>query len=466
MVTKKKATKPATSTKLYILDTSVLMHDPTSLLRFAEHDVMIPFVTLEELDNNKMGTADKNRSARSAIRLIEQVVEGAGPADYKNGFPLSTIAGDTTARLFVREDAAPEIRAKFDAKFDNRFIALLTELKLEQPERAIILVSKDINLRIKATVLGFVAEDYKSDKVIEDSDLLWRGYRNVDDAFLEKHMSTKAGSSWVEEGFAHYNMKQPKEPFLNNEFAVLPDGALFQAYDCQAKTFKLRQRLNHMHKDVWGIRAKNEEQSMALNLLMDPTIDFVTLLGPAGTGKTLLTLAAGLQQSLETSIFGEIIFTRATVSIGDDIGFLPGTEEEKMAPWLGAMDDNLEALTGSGSGNNAWKQGATRQVIMQKIKIKSISFMRGRTFHSKFVIIDEAQNLTAKQMKALITRAGAGTKVICMGNLTQIDTPYLSESNSGLAYAAERFKGWPHYGHIILEKGERSRLANHANDVL
>lgn len=465
MVTKKKVAKSSAS-KLYILDTSVLMHDPTCLIRFAEHDLMIPFVTLEELDNNKIGTADKNRNARAAIRMIEQVVDGANAADYSKGFPLAVIAGKNSGRLFVRADASAELLAKFDAKFDNRFLALLEELRQEQPEKQIALVSKDINLRIKATVLGFTAEDYKSDRVIEDSDLLWRGYRQVEEDFIEKQLCPKTGSSWSDGGFAHYALKQPKEALLNSEFLVFPDGTLFQAYEAEVKTVKIRQRVNHAHKPVWGVRAMNDEQGMAMNLLMDPETDFVTLLGPAGTGKTLLALAAGLEQVLELKTVGEIIFTRATVSIGDEIGFLPGSEEEKMLPWLGAMEDNLDVLTDNGTGGSEWKHAATRDLIMSKIKIKSISFMRGRTFHSKFVIIDEAQNLTAKQMKALITRAGNGTKVICMGNLSQIDTPYLSESNSGLAYAAERFKGWAHYGHIILEKGERSRLANHANDVL
>lgn len=462
MVAKKKQNK----TKLYILDTSVLMHDPACLIRFAEHDLMIPFVTLEELDNNKMGTADKNRNARSAIRMIEQVVEGAQQKDYDKGFPLSTIAGKTSGSLFVRVDAARELLSQFDEKFDNRFLALLQELSTEQPNRAIVLVSKDINLRIKATVLGFNAEDYKSDKLIEDSDLLWRGYREVDDNFLTDYLCSSGSPSWSEKGFSHYRINQPVETLLDNEFLVFPDGRLYQAYGCTPLEANIRQRVNYLHTGVWGVKAKNDKQSMVFNLLMDPNVDFVTLLGPAGTGKTLMTLAAGLEQVLEKKQFTEIIFTRATVPMGDDIGFLPGTEEEKMMPWLGAMEDNLDALTGNAEQVTEWKHSATRQLIMDRIKIKSIAFMRGRTFHSKFVIIDEAQNLTAKQMKALITRAGDGTKVICMGNLTQIDTPYLSESNSGLAYAAERFKGWEHYGHIILDKGERSRLANHANDVL
>lgn len=463
MATKKKA---VTVKKTYILDTSVLMHDPTCLLRFAEHDLMIPFVTLEELDNNKTGTADKNRNARSAIRLIEEVVENAKETGAKDGFPLSVIAGKNSGNLFVREDAASEQFAGMDEKFDNRFIALLREIHSETPARPVVLVSKDINLRIKAIVSGFQAEDYKSDKVLEDADLLARGYREVSEAFIEEHLCPKTGKSWSDKGFPHYLLKQPKEALVNNEFLTFPDGSLYQAFDAEAKTVKVRQVQSFAHKGVWGVKPRNHEQNMALSLLMNPDLDIVTLLGPAGTGKTMLALAAGLNQVLESKEFGEILITRATVSLGDDIGFLPGTEEEKMKPWLGALDDNLDVLTGHAADGDEWKHGATRQLLGDKIKVKSISFVRGRTFHNKYVILDEAQNLTAKQMKTLITRAGDGTKIICLGNLGQIDTPYLSESNCGLAYAAERFKGWPHYGHLILEKGERSRLANYANEVL
>lgn len=460
MATKKKAVK-----KTYILDTSVILHDPSCLLRFAEHDVMIPFVTLEELDNNKTGTADKNRNARSAIRLIEQVVENAKITGAKDGFPLDVIAGKNAGNLFVRKDAAPAQFEDLGEKFDNRFIALLREIHEVEPAKPVVLVSKDINLRIKAIVLGYQAEDYKSDKVLEDSDLLARGYREVPETFIEDQLP-RNGGSWSEHGFPNYELKQPKEPLVNNEFLLFPDGSIYQTYAVEAKTVKVRQVPSHMHKGIWGVKARNPEQSMALSLLTDPNIDIVTLLGPAGTGKTMLALAAGLEQVLEKKDFAEILITRATVSLGDDIGFLPGTEEEKMKPWLGALDDNLDVLTGHAAADDEWKHGATRQLIADKIKVKSISFVRGRTFHNKYVIIDEAQNLTAKQMKTLITRAGDGTKIICLGNLGQIDTPYLSESNCGLAFAAERFKGWPHYGHLILEKGERSRLANYANEVL
>jgi len=216
---------------------------------------------------------------------------------------------------------------------------------------------------------------------------------------------------------------------------------------------------------VWGISARNREQNFALNLLLDPEIDLVTILGPAGTGKTLLTLAAGLAQTLETNRFNEIIMTRVTIPLGEDIGFLPGTEEEKMEPWMGALMDNLEVLTQSQEGGS-WGRAATNDLLRNRIKIRSLNFMRGRTFLNRYIILDEAQNLTPKQMKALVTRAGPGTKIVCLGNIAQIDSPYLSETTSGLTYVVNRFHGWPHYGHITLTRGERSRLADYASDSL
>ena len=199
---------------------------------------------------------------------------------------------------------------------------------------------------------------------------------------------------------------------------------------------------------------------------MNPDIDFVTLLGQAGTGKTLLTLAAGLQLTLDQKIYNEIIMTRVTVPVGEDIGFLPGTEEEKMTPWMGALEDNLEVLMGADNDAGEWGRAASNDLIRSRVKVKSLNFMRGRTFLNKLLIIDEAQNLTPKQMKTLITRAGPGTKVVCLGNIAQIDTPYLSEGSSGLTYVVDRFKGWSHGGHVTLQRGERSRLADYAAEIL
>jgi PhoH-like ATPase len=222
---------------------------------------------------------------------------------------------------------------------------------------------------------------------------------------------------------------------------------------------------SHQHA-VWGIAARNREQNFALNALMDPEIDFVTLPGTAGTGKTLLALAAGLAQTMDQQRYREIIMTRATVSVGEDIGFLPGTEEEKMTPWMGALTDNLEVLMPNTQDGGSWGRAATNDLLASRIKIRSLNFMRGRTFLTRWLILDEAQNLTPKQMKTLITRAGPGTKIICLGNVEQIDTPYLTETTSGLTYAVDRFKGWAHSAHITLKRGERSRLADYASEVL
>jgi PhoH-like ATPase len=230
-------------------------------------------------------------------------------------------------------------------------------------------------------------------------------------------------------------------------------------------TLELTQDFRSERHGVWGISARNREQNLALNLLLDPEIDFVTILGPAGTGKTLLTLAAGLSQTLDLNRFSEIIMTRVTIPLGEDIGFLPGTEEEKMEPWMGALMDNLEVLT-QRPGRRQLGPGRHQDLLRSRIKIRSLNFMRGRTFLSRYLILDEAQNLTPKQMKALVTRAGPGTKLVCLGNIAQIDTPYLTETTSGLTYVVNRFAGWPHSGHITLVRGERSRLADYASEAL
>jgi PhoH-like ATPase len=254
-----------------------------------------------------------------------------------------------------------------------------------------------------------------------------------------------------------------------NQFLYQKDSngleALVRSIDGNGAVMELVRDYRNERHSTWGITARNREQNFALNLLLDPEIDFVTILGPAGTGKTLLTLAAGLAQTLESNRYSEIIMTRVTIPLGEDIGFLPGTEEEKMEPWMGALMDNLEVLTQSQEGGN-WGRAATNDLLRNRIKIRSLNFMRGRTFLNRFLILDEAQNLTPKQMKALVTRAGPGTKLVCLGNIAQIDTPYLTETTSGLTYVVNRFRGWAHSGHITLVRGERSRLADYASDIL
>jgi PhoH-like ATPase len=353
------------------------------------------------------------------------------------------------------------------SRADNSILENCLMLQEAHPDARVTLVSKDINLRIKATILGVHAEDYFNDRTLEDADLLYGGAEALAPDFWEAH--SKAMDSWKEDGRTFYRVRGERVPHWQvNEFIYLDDESQFEAIvretDGDSAVIELAQSYRGRNT-IWGVTARNREQNFALNLLMSEHVDFVTVLGPAGTGKTLLTLAAALAQTMDQGRFREIIMTRVTVPLGEDIGFLPGTEEEKMEPWMGALMDNLEVLTQSQEGGE-WGRAATQDLLRSRIKIRSLNFMRGRTFLNRFIIIDEAQNLTPKQMKALITRAGPGTKVVCLGNVSQIDTPYLTETTSGLTYVVNRFRGWPHAGHVTLMRGERSRLADFASESL
>jgi len=464
--------KAAATTKLFVLDTNVLMHDPTSLFRFEEHDVYLPIFVLEELDNNKKGMSEVARNARQTSRFLDTLV-GTVTHEIESGIPLKALGNmDATGRLFLQtqfiEQALPGNFAS--GKADNAILSVMLYLHNQQPKRSVILVSKDINMRLKARMLGLDAQDYFNDKVLEDTDLLYSGVLALPEDFWDKH--SKNLRSVTQGEFTYYDIQGPLcRNLLLNQFVYQENGSTsFQAVvtEVNGNAAKLRTLTDYTHQKnaIWGITARNREQSFVLNLLMNKDIDFVTLLGQAGTGKTLLTLAAGLMQTLEHKIYSEIIMTRVTVPVGEDIGFLPGTEEEKMSPWMGALDDNLDVLNSTDNEGGEWGRAATRDLIRSRIKIKSLNFMRGRTFLKKFLIIDEAQNLTPKQMKTLITRAGPGTKVVCLGNIAQIDTPYLTEGSSGLTYVVDRFKGWAHSGHVTLQRGERSRLADYAGEVL
>ncbi|NCA26882.1 MAG: PhoH family protein, partial [Methylophilaceae bacterium] len=453
--------KKHAANKLFVLDTNVLMHDPSSLFRFEEHDIYLPMVTLEELDNNKKGVSEVARNARQASRNIEEII-GSNLADLDHGCPLS-IQGNkhVTGRLFLQTEAVSyDMPMLAGSKADNQILSIVLALKKKYPERQVILVSKDINIRIKARALNVPAEDYFNDKVLEDTELLYSGMKELPENFWEKH--SKDMASWQDAGRMFYRIKGPLcKNFLVNEFVFYafdkPFEAIVRSIEGDSAVLEIIKDFTQPKNNVWGITSRNREQNFALNLLMDPEIDFVTLLGQAGSGKTLLTLAAALTQTLDKKIYSEIIMTRVTVPVGEDIGFLPGTEEEKMTPWMGALEDNLDVLNKSDDDAGEWGRAATQDLIRTRIKVKSLNFMRGRTFLNKFLIIDEAQNLTPKQMKTLITRAGPGTKVVCLGNIAQIDTPYLTEGSSGLTYVVDRFKGWNHNGHITLMRGERSR---------
>ena len=474
-----RATKPrsAGKPKLFVLDTNVLMHDPMSLFRFEEHDIYLPMITLEELDGHKKGMTEVARNVRQVSRDLDALaasLQNHTLEEMAQGLALDgTGHREAGGKLFFQTQLldTPLPQGLPQGKADNQILGVVQALKKQQPDREVVLVSKDINMRIKARALGLPAEDYRNDKTLEDSDLLYTGVQALPADFWDRHGKTM--ESWQQGGITYYRISGPLVPsLLVNEFVYLeaPGAAPLYAKvtEITGKTAVLRtlKDYGHQKNSVWGVTARNREQNFALNLLLDPDCDFITLTGTAGTGKTLMTLAAGLQQVLDERRYSEIIVTRVTVPVGEDIGFLPGTEEEKMGPWMGALDDNLEVLARGDSSAGEWGRAATNDLVRSKIKIKSLNFMRGRTFLNKFVIIDEAQNLTPKQMKTLITRAGPGTKIVCLGNLAQIDTPYLTEGSSGLTFAVDRFKGWAHSGHITLARGERSRLADFASEVL
>ena len=468
--------------KLFVLDTNVLLHDPMCLFRFEEHDIFLPMIVLEELDGHKKGMTEVARNARQTSRWLDALAGSSG-ADIGDGLRLdSTGHRDAGGKLFFQTEALNYTLPSSlpQGKADNQILGVVEALghKLRDANKSgsklardVVLVSKDINMRVKARALGLATDDYQNDKTLADGDLLYAGSLALPTDFWSTHGQTV--ESWQQGVHTFYRITGPVVPsLLINQFVFFEapgEPSLYaRVTEIRGKTavFKTLKDFNHLKNAVWGVTTRNREQNFAMNLLMDPEVDFVTLTGTAGTGKTLMALAAGLTQVLDDRRYTEIIMTRATVSVGEDIGFLPGTEEEKMGPWMGALDDNLEVLGKTDTGAGEWGRAATSELIRSRIKIKSMNFMRGRTFLNKYVIIDEAQNLTPKQMKTLITRAGPGTKIICMGNLAQIDTPYLTEGSSGLTFAVDKFKGWPHSGHITLARGERSRLADFASEVL
>ena len=467
------------SKRMFVLDSNVLMHDPTCLFRFHEHDLYLPMMVLEELDNNKRGRSEVARNGRQASRFMDELMSDMSQAEIEQGLPLNIHLHATSnghveneklmGRLFFQTVSYRNTLPDYlpGNLPDNNILGTTLALQSELTETRVTLVTKDINLRIKAAVLGIHAEDYHNDKVLEDVDLLYTGSYELNKDFWDTH--AKEMDSWMEEGRTFYRIQGPEvSNWSPSEFLHSgEDGfeSIVRSVEDQEAVIETIRDYSSSNHSVWGITARNREQNFALNLLMDPEIDFVSLLGMAGTGKTLLTLAAGLQQTLDDNRYAEIIMTRVTVPVGEEIGYLPGTEEEKMTPWMGALMDNLEVLTKTEAGGD-WGRAATNDLLSKRIKIRSVNFMRGRTFLNRYIIIDEAQNLTSKQLKTLITRAGPGTKVICLGNIAQIDTPYLTETTSGLTYVVDRFKYWQHSGHVTLLRGERSRLADYSSEAL
>ena len=461
--------------KLFVLDTNILIHDPYAIFQFEEHDLFLPMIVLEELDNLKKGATEMARNVRRATHFLDDVMKHADHADIQNGLALNRILlnnkhADSLGRLFFQTEVlhADLPTLLFDIKNDNQILMVTAALQQKMPDRAVVLVTKDINMRIKATINGLVAEDYFNDQAIDHIDELRKGVYTLAEDFWDKHSQELC--AWQKNGRSFYKVcGTDLNQYGLNDCLYLPGEPPFAAIVREVGddwlVLEYAQDYSQFHHKVWGINTRNVEQNFALNHLLNPDIDLVTLQGLAGSGKTLLALAAGLMQTIDKGLFQEIIMTRVTVPLGDDIGFLPGTEEEKMTPWMGALMDNLEVLHSS-DGREEWEKKATLDLLSHRLKVRSMNFMRGRTFYKKFLIIDEAQNLTSKQLKTLITRAGPGTKMVILGDIQQIDTPYLNEVTSGFTYVIDRFKNCPYSAHITLLHGERSRLADYAANTL
>ncbi|RUR13826.1 PhoH family protein [Legionella sp. km772] len=463
-----------TGLKLFVLDTNILMNDPSAIYHFDEHDIYLPMVVLEELDSHKTGSSEIARNVRQTNRMLVELMSNATHEQIVSGLPIPSYANsdrkNISGRLYFQTDEFDQVVPSTlpGHKVDNTILATALGLQKKYAgQKQVIIISKDINLRIKAGILGIPAQDYYNDQVLDDVNLLHRGLHILENDFWDNHV--KDIDSWQEGGRTFYKVNGPLVKHWNPNDCISTEDNQFQAivkklHGENAVVQIVRDYTQAKHS-VWGITARNREQNFSLNLLLDPDIDFVTLQGSAGTGKTLLTIAAGLTQVLDQNRYNEILMTRVTIPVGEDIGFLPGTEEEKMTPWMGALMDNLEVLHATQIGGS-FGRGATQDLLQNKIKIRSLNFMRGRTFLNRYIIIDEAQNLTSKQIKTLVTRAGPGSKIICLGDIKQIDTPYLTETTSGLTFAVDRFKHWEHSAHMTLTRGERSRLAFYAAEHL
>ncbi|KJK07995.1 MULTISPECIES: PhoH family protein [Pseudomonas] len=450
---------------LYVLDTNVLIHDPNALLNFEEHHVAIPMTVLEELDKLKTGKQTIAAECRQAIRLIDQTLGDASPADVELGVPIQRGKSGPKGFLSILMSPRNEPNRLLPENLnDNIIINQLLELRSRRKELDVVLVTKDINMRLKARACGIAAEDYSTDQLVDDVSLLSKGYHSVTGSFWDRVSKVETrqdhGRTW------HRVQMIDNLPAVHiNEFIIDEQG--FVGWIKGIKEDELLLLDLHqeplLHQEAWGLKPRDIHQSLALFALLDPDIHLVNLTGAAGSGKTILALAAAIEQTMVSKRYRRIIATRSVQGLDQEIGFLPGTEAEKMEPWLGAITDNLEALHMDDENTHGSVDYILERVPLQ---FKSLNYIRGRSFQQSLILIDECQNLTPHQMKTIITRAGTGSKVICLGNLAQIDTPYLSATSSGLTYLTERFKDFPNGVHITLQGVPRSILAEYAESHL
>jgi len=461
--------------KVFVIDTNVLLHDPLAIYAFAEHKVVIPMTVLEELDVIKdRRDKDVSREARLAINTIDQIVGNASPKILQSGVKIQTTSANDAKfsgslaiypdQKITPNDNVPFLNGNHDHGNDNRIINVALSLQATNPRETVCLVTKDINMRIKAKGSGLEnVEDYKKDRVLDDVDLLNKGYLIYKGNFwdtIEKVKTESHGRHTI-----HLLSKDNIEQALPNMFIL--DDTEFVGFVCnidEQYVYLLDlTRASLMHQRFWGITPRNIEQAMAFYLLRHENSDLMIMTGPAGSGKTLLALAYALQVTMEEKRFNKIIVARSTPPMAEDIGFLPGTEEEKMAPWLAAFDDNLEILHGADEHSMS-----SIDYVKQKanIQFKSLNFMRGRSFNNALIIIDEAQGLTQFQLKSIVTRVGSNSRIIVLGNLAQIDNKYITPLTSGLTYLVEKCKHFKYSSVMHVNGIERSRLAEFAEENL
>ncbi len=451
--------------RIYVLDTNVLIHDPNALLNFEEHQVVVPMIVLEELDHLKGSKHSVAAESRQAIRLIDQLLGDASPEQIEHGVPIARgKLGPRGSLSILMGKLELEASVLPEALNDNRIINQLVELQQQRPDAHVVLVSKDINMRLKARGCGVAAEDYQTDQLVDDVTMLPQGYHHFAESFWNRISKVE---TCQEMGRTLHKIPITDDlPIMHiNEFVIDDQGFIGWVKKVGNRHLLLLD-LHHdalLEREVWGLRPRDTLQALALHALLDPDIHLVNLTGAAGSGKTILALAAAIEQTMVDKRYRRIIATRSVQGLDEDIGFLPGTEAEKMEPWLGAITDNLEALHQDDESTSG-----SVDYILQKVPLqfKSLNYIRGRSFQHSLIIIDECQNLTPHQVKTIITRAGNGSKVVCLGNLAQIDTPCLSATSSGLTYLTECFKDFPHGVHITLQGIPRSILAEYAEQHL
>ncbi|NHO64513.1 PhoH family protein [Aestuariicella hydrocarbonica] len=447
---------------LYVLDTNVLIHDPTAILNFEEHHVMIPMTVLEELDKLKGGNKTLAADCRQAIREIDKILGRASPEDVEGGVPIPREhLNDVNGKLSVLMINPPENISILPTNInDNKIINDICLLRHQHPNHRVILVTKDINMRLKARGCGIESDDYHSDQLVTDIEQLNKGYLEIEGNFWDQVEKVE-----TQQQMGRTVHRIPKEDIqcevFPNQFIIDDLGFIGRVIEVDNDEVQLLHidANSFMEQEAWGLKPRDAYQAMALNLLMDPDVHLVNLTGAAGSGKTILALAAAIEMTVATKQYRRIIATRSTQGLDEDIGFLPGTEAEKMEPWLGAITDNLEALHCDDEDCSG-----SIDYVLNKVPLhfKSLNYIRGRSFQHSLILIDESQNLTPHQIKTIITRAGSGSKVICLGNLAQIDTPFMNGTSSGLTYLTERFKGFQYGGNIKLQGVPRSILAEYA----